>query len=347
MNSKPAGNIKKLANAIDRNGNGKIDLGDFGIEESDVAEVKEKTAELASKAGETAKKGAEFAVKVFDDAKIELDRKNLRPVFKDDLFAGTTSKDLADTGKSIQSYSMIVIVDKDKKHSESLACKGAIGHIATIKGMDVLNLYKDKARGLGLQFYPNISKTIYYEDPFQSNFYISLDDYFDYFKKARVSELAMIAKELGAKHVKITLNEKKKTFITAKGKANAKAGKKAGADISLEKEDSQFASMDVADEETFSGSSTPVQPELTYFRNENDILKLVKMCMSRSDKDPYPITSKKYCFKCSKSSGISESAAIKIDAVIDAMGCSGTASFSSEAQRENRTEFEYFIEFPG
>ncbi len=53
----------------------------------------------------------------------------------------------------------------------------------TVKGMEILNIYEDSAQQLGMKFYPNISKTIYYANPYQNNVYICLDEYFDYIKK--------------------------------------------------------------------------------------------------------------------------------------------------------------------
>lgn len=43
----------------------------------------------------------------------------------------------------------------DKKHVESKVCQNAIGHIDTYDGLEVINIYRDKANYFGLIFIPN------------------------------------------------------------------------------------------------------------------------------------------------------------------------------------------------
>ena len=50
-------------------------------------------------------------------------------------------------------------------------------------------------------------------------------------------------------------------------------------------------------------------------------------------------------FQCSSSAGMSEKVAAKLDGILQQLKCSGTATISSEVQRENRTELNYHIEF--
>lgn len=301
---------ESIVNAVDRNDNGKIDMADI--------------------------------VKAFGEAKNEMDLKYLRPVFTEELTLDTANMSNIDEISETRNPSIICIVERDKKRSENEACNGAVGYRMTVKGMEMLNIYEDSARQLGMRFYPNISKTIYYADPCQANFYISLDEYFSYLKNARVSELAMIAKDLGAKKVKITLKEHKKTFVSKNVRAEAKV-EKVGASNSYNKSDSEFASIAIADEEEFSGHDTPVEPRLVYFKNESDIEKLIEMRMDASKQNK--IKSKTYTLQYNKSSGIKEKEAAKIDAVLGQLKCGGTASISSEAQCENRTVLEYSIEF--
>ena len=42
---------------------------------------------------------------------------------------------------------------------------------------------------------------------------------------------------------------------------------------------------------------------------------------------------------------MSEKVAAKLDGILQQLKCSGTATISSEVQRENRTELNYHIEF--
>jgi len=329
---------RSIVTTVDKNENGKIDIEDFGIEKTDIIEAKEKVQDIAAKVVADVKKGGVQVSQALEEAKLEMERKNLRPVFPADLNASTIS--------SAPNPSMVRIVERDKKRSEKEVCKGEAGYLTKVKGMEILNIYEDCARHIGIQFYPNISKTIYYIDPFQPNYYVSLDEYFVYLKNARVSELAMIAKDLGAKKVIISLKEHKKTFVANDVKVDAKV-KKGGASGSAsgtyDRTDSDISSVAIADEEEFSGHDTPVKPRVVYFRNESDIVKLIEMRMDTKKQNK--IKSKTYTLQYSKSSGIKEKEAAEIDAVLSQMKCGGTATISSEAQRESRTDLEYHIEF--
>lgn len=58
-----------------------------------------------------------------------------------------------------------------------------------------------------------------------------------------------------------------------------------------------------------------------------------------------PLLHHKFMLQLSNSSGIKESDAVKIDAVLRGMKCSGNASVASEAVSETRRYFEYEIDF--
>ena len=324
---------KTILSAVDKNGNGKIDRDDFGLGDEDLQEAKEKAKKLASAAEQSIRTGSDRLGKALSDAKLEMDRKNLRPVFAEELCGSE--------GRPAQNPKIVCIVGRDKRRSESEACNGSVGYRAAVKGMDVLHLYGDCAQQLGLVFYPELSETVYYADPCQSDVYINLDEYFDFLKKARVNELELIAQELGAKRVQITFKERRKTIVAKKAKTQVSAAK-SEASGTYDQSGSEFSSVEIAADIKFSGHNIPVVPKLVYFKNESDIEKLIQMRTGNSENK---IESKTYKFQCSRSSGITEKEAAQIDAVLGQMKCSGTASVSSEAQRESRTELEYRIEF--
>ena len=98
--------------------------------------------------------------------------------------------------------------------------------------------------------------------------------------------------------------------------------------------------MDVVKEASFEGGE-PKRPELRYFINEDEIKNLINMKVDGHN----PVTQWSSSFKYSKSSGIKEDAAVKIDAALAKMKITGNASVVYEAQRENRIEFQYEIDF--
>ena len=68
---------------------------------------------------------------------------------------------------------------------------------------------------------------------------------------------------------------------------------------------------------------------------------LVEMRMNESG----PLLHQKLMIKLSNSSGLKESDAVKIDAVLKGMKCTGNATVVSETQNESRRYLEYEIDF--
>ena len=90
----------------------------------------------------------------------------------------------------------IRVVERDKKHAESEICKGSIGFWADFKDNRLLNIFRDAMEVYGLSFYPNSEGEFYYVDPINKDNYIALDEYFNYLKQLRISELQKIAQDL-------------------------------------------------------------------------------------------------------------------------------------------------------
>lgn len=278
------------------------------------------------------KQGGDQLSDYMDQAKLDWEKKQLCPIFQSDF-----------DSEEYEIPRMIRIVDYDKKHMDSKACEGSLGFETATKHMKVLTLYSDAALSQDtMNFYPSVSETIYYADPCRDNCYISLDEYFDHLKKVRVDELETIAQDLGAKHVKITFKEIKKTFVSQKKKSNTDID--AGAlDITSERSAEDYSSMEVAADVSFSGNDKAICPQPIYFKNESDIQALIRARMNPDANNP--IKSKTYKIKYDKTSGISEKVAANIDEALALLKCNGTASVSSEAQKEKRTVLEYHIEF--
>lgn len=82
-------------------------------------------------------------------------------------------------------------------------------------------------------------------------------------------------------------------------------------------------------------------PQLKYMQRDPSIKTLVAMRMDSES----PLSQQKYMLKMSNSSGIKESDAVKIDAVLKGLKVAGNASVTSEAKSESRRYLEYEIEF--
>lgn len=338
--------------ALDRNDDGKIDLEDFGFDKDSLVDTKEKmqklgddtrqgAVNLAEKAGQGVKKGALILDQVISDSKLEWDRKTLRPVFSDDILPALTNNKSYLASETDSVYNIIRVVERDKKREESLACKGSIGYWVTAKNLEILNLYEDVAKTIGIHYHPVLTRTVYYIDPFQKNFYVNLDEYFNYLKKARVSELEMVASELGAKKVSITLKEWKSTAMAKKVRLKAKVNELPGFGLKTDHNDKGLVNMEIATNLTFSGHDNPRVPELVYFKGETDIEQLIKLRTNPEKKNQ--LISKTYSLEYNKSSVLKTDVAVDIgDALSSLKINSGVAT---EAQRESRTILEYHIEF--
>ena len=297
----------------DQNDDGKINL-------SDVSKV-------ADNIGQAAKSTASMIKDNLEEKNRELEKKLLQPIFSEDL-------NNADFFMS----KLIRITEKDKKHAESEVCKGAIGYIVPSKELKVVNIFADKVDAFGLSFYPDKASEIYYVDPTNSDRYIALDDYFNYMKVARVTELQKIAQDLGAKHFKVTYKEQKASFSKQSAKADVHANSQIDAERELEASDIAFAQ--IAAESSFAGHD-PIEPTLQYLQRDPSILSLIAL---RMDKNA-PLSHQKYTLKLSNSSGIKEKDALKIDVALKAMKVSGNTTVASEARNEDRKFFEYEIDF--
>lgn len=321
---------KSVLNAVDRNGDGKIDPSDFGLDR-----------EHMQKAAKKLQAGANYLGETISDAKAELDRRILHPVFYEDLTPSVASDDMMATA---QLPRLVRIVPRGKKKQNHSVLQGAIGYWTSVKSVKLLNLYEDSISTFGVQFLPHVEQTFYYMDSYRREVYVSLDSYFTYLKKNRVNELELIAQDLGAKNFRVTFKEEQKVMVKRAANTALQAGRKKASEkdaFSNQQTSNDSFRVEIAAETQFSGHGAPKVPPLVYFKEESDIEKLIRMRMNPNN----PIKSKDFCFQCSRSVGMSKETAAKIDLVLQQMKCSGTATLSSEVQREERTILEYYIEF--
>lgn len=325
-----------VIHAVDKNGNGKIDAEDFGLTRENLEGAGETVKGVAIAAGHGLKAGSAAMGKAFAEARSGLDLKTLKPVFADALpFSANESH--ADAAQP----SILSIAVRDKKRRESEVCRGAVGYYQPAKGYELLNLYEDYVPQLALSFYPAATKGVFLADPYQTGVYIALDEYFDFIRKALVNELEVVAQDLGAKHVRISFKEDKKSLVAQQVQAKAKTQLESMSTDHSTSVD-EFSSVEIAADVKFSGHSSPVVPPLVYFKNESDIVKLVRMRTSDSSNK---IESKTYRFQCNRLFGAKEDDSAQISAILNGIKCTGSASFSQNIQRESRTILEYNIEF--
>lgn len=305
--------LDNAVQAIDQNDDGRFDLSDVSL--------------LARSMGSAVKKGTQAMKESVDDTARSLELKALRPIF---------SSAVDTPGFLLPKF--IHIVDRDKKRAESEACRGSIGYLSSLKGLQLVNIFRDSVEAFGLSLYPDRDCEFYYADPCGQERYIALNEYFSYLRLARVNELQKIAQDLGAKHFKVVYKEEQASSAEKRMRVRGKAPVSASAEhLAAE---SKYTTVEVAAEMSFSGH-TPVLPQLKYLQRDPSIQALIAMRMD----EKAPLLRQSLQLKLSNSSGMQESDALKIDAVLRHLKCSGHTTMTSEAKSESRRYLEYDIEF--
>ncbi|MBQ3276138.1 MAG: hypothetical protein IJH47_03660 [Oscillospiraceae bacterium] len=300
------------------------ELADWAVDTSLAA--KEKLA----KAAVAVKEGHEQAVLKAQEFKRLRELRELRPVFQEDLCAETYAFP-----------PMICIAEPDEKHARSPLCENAVGFLRSEQDLQILQIYPDAADKFGLTFFPATENAAFFVEDSQPNFYVNLDNYFEYQKKARIDELESIAFCLGAKHVEARLIESIRSEELTKAKAGGNGGKAVKADVSHETAQAKASRWEVALSSDFDGSDNPKRPVLHYFQNEASVQNLISMRMDSEHK----ILSKTYSWDFSHSSKIKEATALKIESALKKMKIGIHTSVVKQARTEERTMLKYTIDF--
>ena len=309
---------KAVVEKVDQNADGELDLKDVSLIADTVKSAVKDTGDRLTEKQEKMRREREL--------------NSLRPIFEDNL--GSVDFSLS---------KLIRVADIDKKHADSELCKGAIGHYFEDKDLQIVNIYKDKAPMFGLSFYPDLDREVYYVDPTDRDHYIALDDYFNYLKVERINELQRLAQDLGAKHFRVTFMEESASSSEVKKKE--KIGLKLAVKQSVNEEavhetsEKSFSKVEIAAEMDCIPHE-PVTPTLRYLAKDSSVLNLINMRLNKNT-----LMHHKFSIKLITSSGIRENDAVKIDAALNAMKCSGSVSVASQAQKESRSYFEYEIDF--
>ncbi|WP_373128147.1 hypothetical protein [Dielma fastidiosa] len=307
--------LDNAVQVVDMNEDGKFDFTDVSV--------------IAESMGSTVKKSTLIMKENAEERANLLELKALRPIFPESL-------DCAD----FIMPKFIRVIERDKKHTESDVCQGSIGYESDLKGLHIVNVFRDSYEAFGLIFYPDYDCEFYYVDPSERNKYIALDEYFSYLKIARVNELKKIAQDLGAKHFKVTYKEEQISFSEKKIKSHIKLTSAGNVGLDHDLSQKKYTTIDVVADMSFPGHAA-IKPQLKYLQRDPSIQTLISMRMDENA----PLLHEKFILKMSNSLGMKETDAVKIDAVLNALKCSGNATVASEAKNELRRYFEYDIEF--
>lgn len=304
-----------IAKVADQNDDEKFDMQDVSL--------------VASKVGESVKNGAAALKESAEERTRALELKSLQPIFAEVL-----------DERDFVLPKFIRVANRDKKRAESQVCKGSIGYYSDLKGLRLVNIFLDNLEMFNLVFFPDCNSEFYYVDPIDKNRYIALDDYFNYLKVERISELQRLAQSLGAKHFRVTYKEEKTSVAEKIIKANINVQGVAAGNGERNLSETKFDTIEIAADMECPGHA-PNRPDLKYLQKDPAIRTLIDMRMDEHS----PLSHQKFMLKLSNSSGLKESDAVKIDAVLKSMRFTGNTSIVSEARNEARRYFEYEIDF--
>ena len=304
-----------IAKVADQNDDEKFDMQDVSL--------------VASKVGESVKNGAAALKESAEERTRALELKSLQPIFAEVL-----------DERDFVLPKFIRVANRDKKRAESQVCKGSIGYYSDPKGLRLVNIFRDNLEMFNLVFFPDCNSEFYYVDPIDKNRYIALDDYFNYLKVERISELQRLAQSLGAKHFRVTYKEEKTSVAEKNIKANINVQGVAAGNGERNLSETKFDTIEIAADMECPGHA-PNRPDLKYLQKDPAIRTLIDMRMDEHS----PLSHQKFMLKLSNSSGLKESDAVKIDAVLKSMRFTGNTSIVSEARNEARRYFEYEIDF--
>lgn len=304
-----------IAKIADQNDDEKFDMQDVSL--------------VASKVGESVKNGAAALKESAEERTRALELKSLQPIFAEVL-----------DERDFVLPKFIRVANRDKKRAESQVCKGSIGYYSDPKGLRLVNIFRDNLEMFNLVFFPDCNSEFYYVDPIDKNRYIALDDYFNYLKVERISELQRLAQSLGAKHFRVTYKEEKTSVAEKIIKANINVQGVAAGNGERNLSETKFDTIEIAADMECPGHA-PNRPDLKYLQKDPAIRTLIDMRMDEHS----PLSHQKFMLKLSNSSGLKESDAVKIDAVLKSMRFTGNTSIVSEARNEARRYFEYEIDF--
>lgn len=243
---------------------------------------------------------------------------------------------------------MIVIRDDAERRGIDV-CEGAIGWLGTVGGMEILYLYDEAVPNSGITFVPVAAcDAIYYVDNHNRNRFIRTDCIFSKAHEERIAELKYVAHSLGAKNCSIEISESNLEMTVSKKKASITGGAalhgiKGSSTESAEQNASQKSSAQRCSKvyAEFEGSDNPVKPELKWFANEENILRLIDMRCNGNNS----VKSETFEFSGSSSATMSRKTAYAIDNAMGAMKAKGNTSMESQLIKESQSTLKYHIEF--
>ena len=276
-----------------------------------------KTQDVSKKAAGEISKGAKIISEKAKRDAYERRKKKYNPLFWDEF-----------SSPEFKIPNIIKIVDEVVRKDIDV-CEGAMGWISIENDNGVLYLYDEFVEQSKIEFLPTPDcNQIYYMDRFNRNRFIQVDCIFERAHNEKIAELEQIAYSLGAKSCLIEISESDKSkyeegTTNSTARASDKSAKFKGYEFGGKENVSVESSENVLRESSssrsgtartyFEGSREPVQPDLKWFKKDENILGLIKMRCSGNN----GIISRKLKLSGSTSATMSHSTALTIDLLLE------------------------------
>lgn len=241
---------------------------------------------------------------------------------------------------------IIIFVDEgDRKNVD--VCQGAIGWKHNENNTDMLFLYNNGLELNEYQFYPAKTDGVFVVDSFDKNRYIRVDMVFSKAHEERMAELKQVAYSLGAKNCSIEITESNVEVQTDKNSKGMKIGlpKKLGnvgnqnEALTTNASSIKRTGKIVAE---FDGNNEPVQPNLKWFANDDNIKNLIEMRLSKGNS----IKSEIIELAGSSSATMTQKTACAIDGALNKfVSAKVSSNIEKQAQREQNSTLLFIVEF--
>lgn len=239
---------------------------------------------------------------------------------------------------------VIVIVDDAVRRGIDV-CEGAIGWLSTDNGVEILYLYDEAIAFSGINFIPAAAcDAVYCVDNFDRSKFIRTDCVFNKAHEERLAELKHIACSLGAKRCSVEISEVSSSVQAQKTKVSFGGQLKVvTTNESAEQEYTQRGKEHLSGrvEVEFEGSDVPERPNLKWFANDDNVLRLIDMRCSGNNKIKNEILE----ISGASSATMSQKTAYAIDNAIKEVGASSSVSMNSQAEKEHSSKMIFYIEF--
>lgn len=220
-------------------------------------------------------------------------------------------------------------------------CEGSIGWLSNEKGVEIFHLYDEAILLSNINFVPApLVDAVYLVDPLNKNIFINSEDFYSYIQQSKIAELQHIAFSLGAKYYKVELVDITDDQSSNRTKSNVKS-RGAKLDVDMQAENRSSSSQNSLAEGKFVNSSKPKFPNLKWFSNDSNILRLIEMRCSEN----YENGILNYKIELSQSSveSISLKMAQNINSVVSGFGIK--SNFDKNSMVQKNTKLILYLEF--